>query len=108
MATPYARRMVAAGVIALTVAGVGYAAHPAPAPPAPAPRCEQVARSVVRCTIPTQGRTAVAYLQAFEDGSVTPWTLDPDSRRFERNTTIGQDPRAVTYWTGHRPSFVGK
>jgi hypothetical protein len=99
------RTLLASGAIALTIAGIGYASHPDEIAP---PRCAPVTEKVVRCFIPTEGRTAVAYLEAFEDGSVTPWTLDPDSRNWERNTSIGQDPSAVTYWTGHKPSFIGK
>jgi hypothetical protein len=78
------RTLLASGAIALTIAGIGYAAHPAAKPPA---KCAptKIIPGEFRCTFPTHSHLrAVVYVQTFEDGSARAIAIDPDAKEKAR------------------------
>lgn len=86
--TPYARRMLAAGMIGATIAAAGAVAKDATAPrPEPA-RCtrDPLVRGAWLCTFPTPARPARVYVTAWEDGSARAVAIDPDAPNPWRHT----------------------
>ena len=78
-----ARSLIASGAIALSIAGIGYAAHPGTATKERPPRCTptHIMPHEWRCTFPTHSHLrATVYVKTWEDGSARAVAIDPDRR----------------------------